>query len=134
MDNDNTQPTARPNNLVMIIDDEPMVLKATARVIQRRFPSTDTKTFSSPLDFLEAIGREQPDLVLSDYDLNNRLNGIDVLKAVQEKYGDRVTRALYSSYPRDTIQMPLGLVHAFLMKPYTFEELEAALDPFLKKG
>ena len=103
--------------LIYIIDDEPIVLKASEQVVRRAVPDADLMTFESGDDALEHLrtAKEYPDTVFSDIEMPGT-NGLDF--AVRLKQLSPQTRIVfvtaYSEYALDAFR-----VHAngYILKP-----------------
>lgn len=103
--------------LIYIIDDEPIVLKASEQVVRRAVPDADLMTFESGDDALEHLrtAKEYPDIVFSDIEMPGT-NGLDF--AVRLKQLSPQSRIVfvtaYSEYALEAFR-----VHAngYILKP-----------------
>lgn len=103
--------------LIYIIDDEPIVLKASEQVVRRAVPDADLMTFESGDDALDYMRttKEYPDTVFSDIEMPGT-NGLEF--AVRLKQLSPQTRIVfvtaYSEYALDAFR-----VHAngYILKP-----------------
>lgn len=118
--------------LIYIIDDEPIVLKASKQVVARAVPDADLRTFESGDDALEHMRatQEYPDTVFSDIEMPGT-NGLEF--AVRLKQLSPKTRIVfvtaYSEYALDAFR-----VHAngYILKPMNamrvLEEVKETLE------
>jgi DNA-binding NtrC family response regulator len=117
--------TARPITL-LIIDDDPIILKALKRVIR-----DDGYRVLTALDGEEAlrlVSSEVVDVVLSDIDMPG-MNGLDLMVRLRRNY-PRVVRLLLTG--RATVAMAVGAinegeVYRFMTKPWDIDELREVL-------
>lgn len=103
--------------LIYIIDDEPLVLRASEQIVRRALPEAEIETFESGNDALEAIkkNRRYPDTVFSDIEMPG-ISGLEL--AVRLKGISPRTRIVfvtaYSEYALEAFR-----VHAngYILKP-----------------
>jgi DNA-binding response OmpR family regulator len=106
---------------ILVVEDEPLTAFDNENVL------TDAgyevvATLDSFEDAIEALGREQVDLVLSDVRLRSHQTGIDLARAAKEK-GVPTLFATGHDYP-DAANVAIGV----LAKPYSERQLKAALE------
>jgi two-component system, sensor histidine kinase len=78
--------TARCAKLVVVIDDDSLVLEATAGLLSSWGCRVVTaESYSAALDKLAGIGR-RPDLIVCDYRLSEESTGIDVIQGLRSAY------------------------------------------------
>ena len=78
--------TARCAKLVVVIDDDPLVLEATAGLLSSWGCEVVTaETYSAALDQLVSLHR-RPDLIICDYRLSEGNTGIDVIEGLRSVY------------------------------------------------
>lgn len=77
---------------------------------------------------LEKAERESPDLIITDLKLP-RMNGLDVLERLREKhiYTPAIVMTFHGTEETAVRALRLG-ARDYLIKPFTFEEMQAALD------
>ena len=77
---------------------------------------------------LEKAERENPDLIITDLKLP-RMNGLDVLERLREKqiYTPAIVMTFHGTEETAVRALRLG-ARDYLIKPFTFEEMQAALD------
>ncbi|BBC01939.1 MULTISPECIES: response regulator transcription factor [Bradyrhizobium] len=111
---------------IAVVDDDPAVLKALARLLRSR--AFDVKTYESGQDFLAALPHGLPECVIVDLqmpvmnglELHQHLvrNGIRISTIMITAHGDSALRERYED---------AGLV-AFLLKPLQDSSLFAAIE------
>ena len=105
--------------LIYIIDDEPIILKASEEVVRRAVPDADLKTFGSGDDAIEymKISKEYPDTVFCDIEMPG-ISGLDfaIILKQQSPRSRIVFVTAYSEYALDAFR-----VHAngYILKPMT---------------
>jgi two-component system, NtrC family, response regulator AtoC len=85
MDSANTGETLErrgKSHTVFIVDDDPMFSMLLEKMLVRDF---DVRRFSNPKLSVEAITKERPDVVLSDFTMPE-MNGLELVRAVKEKH------------------------------------------------
>ena len=111
---------------VLVIDDEPQVLKALDRFM--RGWGFEVEALSDPRVALNRIAVQDFDAVLTDYSMP-LVNGLDVLRAVNEHQPACPTIILtaYASVERAVEAMRIGAFD-FLAKPIESEELRKVME------
>lgn len=117
------------NAKVLIVDDEPAVLKSTALLVQSL--GYDAVTLSEASKILATIGRERPSLLLQDL----RMPGLNVGGLVAVLRLDPATATLpiilFSADPEAAEVAAQYDAWGVLSKPFTREQLAALLTPVL---
>jgi response regulator RpfG family c-di-GMP phosphodiesterase len=110
------------NNTLLLVDDEPNVLKSLRRLLI----DTDYKVYSaeSAENAWEFLEKEKIQLVISDYRMPG-MNGVEFLNKVRAKYPETI-RIILSGYADvmaivDAIND--GQVYRFITKPWNDQEL-----------
>ena len=119
-----TQPTR--TKLVVVIDDDPLVLEATAGLLSSWGCQVVTAgSYGAALEKLGGIGR-RPDLIICDYRLSDENNGIDVIQGLRSVY--EIPALLISGDPLlpGDGQKP-GNSYCLLQKPLDAARFRAAL-------
>ena len=112
--------------LVLILDDEPDLLRSLRRVL--RTEPYDLLLEQDPGSARELLATHRVDVVLSDYKMG-AVSGLDVLSAAAELQPD-ARRLIISGYGEEIPPEPLAamdLFHPPLRKPADVEELKALL-------
>lgn len=109
---------------VWIIDDEQGICTSLSLILKRKY---EVRSFQSSAPALELMESEPCDLVLLDLKLGAE-NGLDVLKAIKEKYRDTVVVMMtaYSSVETSVEAMKAG-AHTYLTKPLDMNELDVVV-------
>lgn len=77
---------AAESKLVVVIDDDSLVLKATAGLLRRWGCEVVAATsYSDALESLNAL-RRRPDLIICDYQLSNGTNGVEAIEGLRSVY------------------------------------------------
>ena len=100
---------------ILIVDDEPMMLKITARALKDHY---ETILASSGSEALELFAKDMPDLVISDLKMPE-MSGYDLKKALMENGGDKIPFIFMSADETDEsedIGRELGAAD-FIRKP-----------------
>jgi two-component system C4-dicarboxylate transport response regulator DctD len=125
---------AAPTELrLLIVDDDPLMTDMLPRRLLR---ALDLKilTASSPEEGLRVADEENPEVVLSDYNLRASMTGLDLLAEIERRHPDAV-RILFSGHTRTEIGTPLvdAPLHAFLEKPIRIDELIGPLAAIIQR-
>ena len=118
--------TARSAKLVVVIDDDPLVLEATAGLLSSWGCEVVTaETYGAALDQLAGISR-RPDLIICDYRLSEGNTGIDVIEGLRSVY--EIPALLISGDPLipSEDERP-GNGYCLLQKPLDATRFRAAL-------
>jgi CheY-like chemotaxis protein len=118
--------TARSAKLVVVIDDDPLVLEATAGLLSSWGCQVVTaESYSTALDKLVGISR-RPDLIICDYRLSEGNTGIDVIEGLRSVY--EIPALLISGDPLipNDDEKP-GSSYCLLQKPLDATRFRAAL-------
>jgi two-component system, sensor histidine kinase len=118
--------TARCAKLVVVIDDEPLVLEATAGLLRSWGCQVVTaETYSAALDQLVGMSR-RPDLIICDYRLSEGSTGIDVIEGLRSVY--EIPALLISGDPLiPDANERTGSGYCLLQKPLDATRFRAAL-------
>ena len=119
--------TPAPRSTILLVDDEPLLLAASARLL--RSMGYDVVTATDGLQALDRLAEspEKPIAVVSDVAMP-RLDGFQLLARIREQ-GLGVPVILTSGYPRDHEMSDLGVEpDAFVSKPFRRSELAAKLE------
>lgn len=107
--------------LILVVDDEPSVLDATAILL--RVEGFDVLTASSEAEALEQVSRQSPDLVIADYRLRHGANGGDVVRAARAGLSGKLPAIFISGDTSDAVALA-GLDDAvFMTKPVNADTL-----------
>jgi signal transduction histidine kinase/ActR/RegA family two-component response regulator len=111
---------------VLVIDDEPIVRAQLRRLLERRGYTVDEA--GSGRDGLAALERKAPDVIILDMTMPD-MDGAEVLRRVRAA-GCRLPVIVSSGYLDPSIEqhLPSDGYQAFLAKPYSIADLDAALE------
>ena len=118
--------TARCTKLVVVIDDDPLVLEATAGLLSSWGCEVITaETSGAALDQLARIHR-RPDLIICDYRLSEGNTGINVIEGLRSAY--EIPALLISGDPLISSEDEAsGNGYCLLQKPLDANRFRAAL-------
>lgn len=114
---------------LLIVDDDPLMTDLLPRKLQRAMsPRVRILTASNPGEASQIIESMRPDIVLSDFNLRDDRNGIDVLEEAASR-APQCARILFSGHTRREIGAALATaaIHAYVEKPMRLDDLVAAL-------
>lgn len=120
---------------VAIIDDHKIVRQGLKELLQKVGPYEVTCEFGSGLEFLEALPLEKnPDIFILDYSMPG-MDGIGVLKALEEREGEHRVLLLTQHFDDNLIdEAYFHGARGFLNKNCTAQELKAAIDAIVRIG
>jgi len=112
---------------ILIIDDEPVVLRSCIKILSR-MSGLAIDTASSGREGLEKAQQKKYDLVITDLKMPN-MSGLDVLKTLRTQQPD-VTVIIFTGYATvDSVREALKLgAFDYIPKPFTPEELRTVID------
>jgi len=115
-----------PTKLVVVIDDDPLVLEATAGLLSSWGCQVVTaKSYVAALDKLAGINH-RPDLIICDYRLPGENNGIDAIAGLRSLY--EIPALLISGDPINPADHEKhGNNYCLLQKPLDAARFRAAL-------
>lgn len=106
---------------VLVVDDEPGVLRAVARVLRRRF---QVETASGGDEGLQKLDSFKPDAVVSDLKMPG-MDGLAFLDAVARRLPG-CGRILLTAHGEPDASSPAGIL--WMQKPWDNDALIAALE------
>lgn len=110
--------------LVVVIDDDPLVLEATAGLLRRWGCDVVTaQSYHEALKALASAGR-RPDLIVSDYSLPEGTTGVDAIEGLRNAF--EIPALLISGDPIVPRNDAAGAYH-LLHKPVDATKFRAAL-------
>ena len=112
---------------LMFVDDEPFVLDALRRLLNRRRPDWDLAFAESGADALDEMKGKQFDVIVTDMRMPG-MDGAELLDRVREHDPGIVRVILSGQSDRDAALRAVKVAHQFLAKPFDPPELEVALD------
>jgi ActR/RegA family two-component response regulator len=117
----------RPEQTLLLLDDEEYVLKALARLLRR--DGFRILTAHSAAEAFDMLGREQVQVVVSDQRMPD-ISGTEFLNRVKQMYPETVRMILsgYTDLGTVTEAINRGSIYKFLTKPWDDEDLRAQIN------
>ena len=119
---------------VMIVDDEPMMLKLTRRTLER-MGFTEIYAAKDGADALPLALSQRPDVIIADYEMPT-MHGLQFLKAVRQ---DPVLKdtgfIMLSGVANDAVidkAAELG-ANSFISKPFSAAELRLRIETLIRE-
>lgn len=112
----------------IIVEDEPMARNLLTQYIEKVTSLTLLAAFSSPLDALEFLRTNEPDILFLDVQMPE-ITGIALLKILKKKPFVILTTA-YSEYAIEGYELD---VTDYLLKPITFERFLKAVEKITQR-
>ena len=106
---------------ILIVDDEPAVLDATALLLDME--GFDVLTAICEDDALAQIASCVPDLLITDYHLRDGVTGADVIRSVRKQVSDTIPVILISGDTSDAVIVKDLEGTSFLTKPVDTDQL-----------
>jgi DNA-binding NarL/FixJ family response regulator len=123
---------ANPLLRVLLVDDEPTVLRSLKRALSTKHPDWQVTILSDPSVVLADIASEPVDVVVSDYEMPG-MTGIELLRRLK-RYHPTVIRVIVSGKPQERAgAIAPGLVHAWLPKTQGASAIATALEELLQR-
>lgn len=108
---------------ILLVEDDPQLQAITPRMIRRIFPAAKVEVVDSTADAMVAIVREEPALIVSDFDLGPGPDGGVLLCWLRIQLPHLLDRFVFLSGNATALEMH----HRAIAKPFTLSELRAAL-------
>jgi DNA-binding NarL/FixJ family response regulator len=123
---------AAPVFRILLVDDEPMVLRALKRSMEKRRPNWSILAASGPIEGMCRLESDAFDIVISDYEMP-QLNGVELMK-LAKRHQPAALRIILSGLPRQAVGVvPAGLLHGWLSKLYSVDSLVRHCEELLVK-
>ena len=116
--------TATPElttGLIIVVDDEPAVLDATAMFLMSE--GFEVITASSQSEAIEKLNGRSPDLLITDYHLRDEETGVEVISSIRDQATMDIPVVLVSGDTSDAVVVKDLRDVTFLSKPVNPEEL-----------
>ena len=118
---------------VLLIEDDPMVCEVNRQFIERVEGFENVATAKNGKEGFEKIAHFKPDLVFMDIFMPE-MDGIETLTTIRSQYLNVDVITVTAANDFDTVQKCLRLgVCDYIMKPFTFERIEKALNHYSEK-
>ncbi|RMF15547.1 MAG: response regulator [Gammaproteobacteria bacterium] len=117
---------------IMIVDDEPFILKALTRLLHQR-TDWEITTCETPETALQALASEHFDLILSDYRMPG-MTGVELLKQARIRQPDAARLILSGQADMDAVLKAINdaEIYRFITKPWDDEDLVITLRKALE--
>jgi len=110
---------------VLLVDDEALVLGQLERLLARRGFQIETATSGEAA--LERLPGVQPELIIMDFKMGG-MSGLEVAQHIRDAGHDTPILLMSGYYDADAERLiELGVIQAFLPKPYDLQALAAAI-------
>ena len=120
---------------VVIVDDDPTVLRSFKRALKVRRPAWEVTTVSGSGEALSHLEASDCDVLVTDYEMPD-CNGLELLTKVQACW-PRVRRVILSGKPADLAEAdfpPQNLVQAWVRKAWGADELIAVVEDLVAES
>jgi CheY-like chemotaxis protein/anti-sigma regulatory factor (Ser/Thr protein kinase) len=107
--------------LIVVVDDEPAVLEATAMFLMSE--GFEVLTAASESEVVKRLSGQTPDLLITDYHLRAQRTGVEVIRTVRDRASAEVPVILVSGDTSDAIVIKDLENASFLTKPVNADEL-----------
>lgn len=107
---------------IALVDDEPNILKALKRALQRHFPNI--LLFDNPETALSELTYTNVDLIISDYQMP-QMTGVEFLTQFKQSHPDSIRMILSGQADMQGVLNAINTVgiYRFLVKPWNDDEL-----------
>lgn len=122
-----------PKPLVMIVDDDPVVLKKEYSDLSEKY---EVAALTKPTDVLLFLNKKIPDLMLLDY-MMPEMNGSELLSRIRKKEGCEGISAFFLTGVSDkaVVAQCLSMYpQGYLLKPMSKEELLQVVDDYFREN
>ena len=117
---------------VLLVDDDPSVVRALRRALMAKRPDWQITTEASAADAMASLETDPTDVVVSDYEMPD-VDGLEMFRRIKRQH-PTVLRVIVSGKPRETAGVIApGLLHAWLPKTNTAEGLAIKLEELLSR-
>jgi len=116
---------------VLVTDDSRVMRQIVIRTLRQAGYDWDVREAADGAEALEAIRADEPDVVLSDWNMPN-MNGIDLLRRLRaEGFGTPFGFVTSEGSPEMRAQAESAGALFLIAKPFTPEAFRAVIDPVL---
>ncbi len=112
---------------ILFVDDQPQVLRGLRRALATIPHGWDIEFSTSGEEALDLMSRSSFDVVVSDMRMP-RMNGVELLSTVMERYPDTVRIVLSGHSDKEMILNSLNCTHQFLSKPCSTEKIRYTIE------
>jgi two-component system response regulator RpfG len=108
----------RRQRKVLIVDDETTGRTILSKIIQQVENDVNVEAFDNPLEALEWLDNNHPDLIVTDYRMPD-MNGVDLIRKIRERQGCQ--------------DIPIMMITVVSEKSVRYDALEAGATAFLTR-
>lgn len=108
----------RRQRKVLIVDDESTGRTILSKIIQQVENDISVEAFDNPLEALDWLDNNHPDLIITDYRMPD-MNGVDLIRKIREK--------------QDSQDIPIMMITVVSEKSVRYDALEAGATAFLTR-
>ena len=108
----------RRQRKVLIVDDETTGRTILSKIIQQVENDVNVEAFDNPLDALDWLDNNHPDLIVTDYRMPD-MNGVDLIRKIRERQG--------------CLDIPIMMITVVSEKSVRYDALEAGATAFLTR-
>ncbi|MBD3194597.1 MAG: response regulator [Candidatus Lokiarchaeota archaeon] len=122
-------------NKILIVDDEPEIIKLVERILEYENLSLDIITASNGAEALERVISEMPDLILLDIKIP-KINGYEVCRRVKshtEYKSIKVVMFTAKAYDKDRRKAFRVGADGYFIKPFANKDLVRLINLYLLK-
>jgi DNA-binding response OmpR family regulator len=126
----------RQNLKILIVEDERLIAENLKYVVEEKGHHVIAIAASGE-EAVEKAKLNEPDLILMDIRIKGEVDGVHAAKVIQDIYAKKIPVLFLSAHSQDQYPHLLNLDSAsffYLKKPYTPEDLLAAIDGLLKQS
>jgi DNA-binding NarL/FixJ family response regulator len=117
---------------VLLVDDEPVVLRGLKRGMATKRPHWNIVSAEGPIEGMCRLEADTYDIVISDYEMP-QLNGVEIMKLAR-RHQPTALRVILSGISRQTVgPIPPGLIHGWLSKLHDVDILVTRCEELLAK-
>lgn len=114
------------NKKVLFVDDEPNILDGLRRMLRSLRNEFDMQFAGSGSEALKLMAGHRFDVVITDMRMPG-MDGAELLKTIKEKYPHTIRIMLTGQADETSILSTVGVVHQFLAKPCSPDQLKTVL-------
>ena len=108
----------RRQRKVLIVDDETTGRTILSKIIQQVENDVNVEAFDNPLEALDWLDNNHPDLIVTDYRMPD-MNGVDLIRKIRERQGCQ--------------DIPIMMITVVSEKSVRYDALEAGATAFLNR-
>lgn len=134
---DSSVSKTNPHIYIFAVDDEEKALGTLKEFCLKHKEQYDLTIEQSPLVAIERIKKEQPDVVITDWDFKQDITGIDLIKILKNNpKTEAIPVLMHTGYSTSVHDLQIALdagATDFLTKPANFTELLARLNRIIRE-